>query len=469
MPPSGGTRTSLVAQARFVSHGWTGGPFSPGTPLVPPDAQPTRVFDFAVGANRNYTPRSGEAFGFPALRAFSNVEMVRFAIETRKDQIARLRWRVRSRDERKPKRGHKTRIASAEALLRKPDKVHDFRTWMRALLEELLVLDAPAIERRRTFGGELVGLDLVPGDTIKVLVDETGRRPTPPMDAYQQVIKGRVWSNLRADELIYAPRNVRVNHAYGFGPVEQCVVTINTLLQRQTRQLAWFTEGNSPPGLINAPEGWSPDQIKQYQEWFDAKLRGDPAGRASLIWGPANAKYSPFKDPPLKDDFDEWLARVVCYCFSLPPTPFIKQMNRATADSDAERALEEGREPLMLWAKGVLDDVIQVDLGFDDLEFDWDVPKDIDPKVQSEIEDTALKNGSATIDEIRDQRGQDPLPDGLGAKPLIYTGKGAILLEHVVNAPAPSECDGDHGDDAKKPAAAKAKAKPKPDDEDDEE
>jgi len=25
---------------------------------------------------------------------------------------------------------------------------------------------------------------------------------------------------------------------------------------------------------------------------------------------------------PLKDDFDEWLARVVCFAFSVPPTAF---------------------------------------------------------------------------------------------------------------------------------------------------
>jgi hypothetical protein len=164
---------------------------------------------------------------------------------------------------------------------------------------------------------------------------------------------------------------VRTNHLYGFGPVEQIVVTINTLLQRQTRQLAWFTEGNTPPGVMSAPEGWSPDQIKQYQDWFDERLRGNAAARSGIIWGPFGAKYSPFKDPPLKDDFDEWLARIVCYCFNLPPTPFIKQMNRSTGETDAERALEEGLEPTKLWAKRLLDDVIQDDLGFEDLEFDW--------------------------------------------------------------------------------------------------
>jgi hypothetical protein len=462
MPPPGGSRTSLSVQARFASQGFGGGGlYGPGAPLVPPDPQPVRVFDFAVGANLTYTPRAGEPFGFASLRAFANVEVVRLAIETRKDQMKRLRWRVRSRDERKPLPGAEGRIKVATELLRKPDGVTPFRQWFRPLLEDLLALDAPAVERRWTAGGRLVGLDVVPGDTIKPLVDESGRRPAYPLPAYQQVIKGRVWNDLNARDLIYMPANPRSNHLYGLGPVEQVLVTAMTAMQRQTRQLAWFTDGNAPPGMINAPEGWSPDQIKQYQEWFDAKLRGSPGERSNLIWGPHNAKYSPFKDPPLKDDFDEWLARIVCYAFNLAPTPFIKQMNRSTADSDAERALEEGREPLMLWGKDLFDGVIQDDLGFEDLEFDWDVPRDIDPKVQSEIEDAALRNGSTTIDEVRDRRGEDPLPDGLGAKPLIYTQKGAMRLEDVVNGPTPEE-------QAAMAAAAKTPAAPAPGDDEDE-
>lgn len=446
MPPSGGIRTSMSFQARQIAGGaWTQGFFGPGAPLTPPDPMPVRQYDFAVGSNLIWTPRAGEPFGFAELRAFANVELVRLAIETRKDQIERLGWRVRSRDEKKPKPGAETRIDAATKLLRKPDGVTEFATWLRAVLEDLFVLDAPAAERRRTLSGQLVGLDYVQGDTIKVLIDERGRRPRAPLPAFQQIIKGRVWADLTDAELIYRPRNVRTNHVYGFGPVEQIVVTINTVLQRQTRQLAWFTDGNAPPGMINAPEGWTPDHIRQYQEWFDAKLRGQLGERSNLIWGPAGAKYSPFKDPPLKDDFDEWLARIVCYAFNLPPTPFIRQMNRATAETDAERALEEGLEPTKLWTKRLFDGVVQDDLGFDDLEFDWVETRDIDPKVQGEIDDTNLRNGSTTIDEVRDSRGQQPLPNGAGSHPLIYTKDGVVRLEDALQRsqeppePAPTD------------------------------
>jgi len=74
-------------------------------------------------------------------------------------------------------------------------------------------------------------------------------------------------------------------------------------------QLQHFTEGNVPPGLLNAPDGWSPEQIRQFQEWFDSILAGNTASRTRLVWAPSGAEYQAFKEAPYKDDFDEWLAR----------------------------------------------------------------------------------------------------------------------------------------------------------------
>jgi len=70
---------------------------------------------------------------------------------------------------------------------------------------------------------------------------------TSPAPAFEQVIHGRPWKLLTSDELIYLPRNPRPHKAYGFGPVEQIVMTVNIALRRQAMQLQHFTEGNVPP------------------------------------------------------------------------------------------------------------------------------------------------------------------------------------------------------------------------------
>jgi hypothetical protein len=438
MPPSGGSRTSLSVSYGPSPYNVSTSVMGPGVPQMPitPD-QVVRLMDYPVNVNSNIRPRAFEPFGFPALKAFANVELVRLAIETRKDQFERLDWQIKPIDEKAGKKDQSAagRIKTLTKFWRKPNGVDDFATWQRELIESLLVMDAPAIERLRTRGGQLIGLDVVPGETIHPMVDETGRRPRGPTDvAYQQVIKGIAWADLTNADLIYAPRNRRPNHLYGFGPVEQIIVTINTIIRRQGRQLAYFTDGNIPAGLLNGPDGWNPDQVQDMQTWMDAKMSGQTDEQMKLLWVPAGTKYTAFKDSPLKDDFDEWLARIVAYAFSLPPTPFIKQMNRSTGQTDQDRGLEEGLEPLKLWFKRLADGVIQDDLGHDDMEFAWVDTPSIDPAIQSQIDDRNLKNGSTTLDEVRDGRGQDPLPDGLGAKPFIYTSTGGVTLEQVWNA-----------------------------------
>jgi hypothetical protein len=437
--PKGGVQTNITYSWGSKANPNAWGVFSPGIPLTPVVNEPVRGFDFKPNINATLRPRAYEQFGFPALRAFANVELVRLAIETRKDQFERLDWQVKPVDNKK-KTIDDPRIAEVTKFWRKPDGVTPFATFVRQSLEDLLALDAPAFEKRRTRGGALLGLEIVPGDTIHPMVDNTGRRPRAPTDlAFQQVIKGVAWADLTNNDLLYVPRNPRPNHLYGFGPVEQIIVTINTILRRQASQLSYFTEGNVPAGLLNAPDGWDAAKISELQQWFDDRISGNAAEQNKLIWGPAGSAYTAFKSAPVKDEFDEWLARIVAFAFSLPPTPFIRQMNRSTGETDQERALEEGLEPLKLWAKRWIDGIIQDEMGYADLEFAWAKEDSTSAKEQSEIDDRDLKNGSKTLDEVRDARGDESLPNGLGAKPLIYTASGAVTLDSVINPPDPPE------------------------------
>lgn len=437
MPPSHGKRTSLA------SYTWGGfgtqnditqfrdvfqpdqGIFSPGYPLVPPERERVRLWNFPVGYNTIYTPRSYEPVGFDELRALAEShDITRLAIETRKDQIEKLDWTIRSRDEKNPSPDALARINRLTDFWRKPDGEQPFATWLREALEDLLVLDAPAFELRRNRGGEIIGLDIVDGSTIKVLIDDTGRRPQPPAPAYEQVIHGRPWRLLTADQLLYLPRNKRPHKAYGFGPCEQIVMTINIALRRQVMQLQHFTEGNVPPGLVNAPDGWNAEQIRQFQEWFDSILAGNTGTRTRLIWAPTGAKYQAFKEAPYKDEFDEWLARIVCYAFSLPPTAFTQQVNRATAQAAQEAALEEGLAPLTGWIKRLIDSVIQDRMGHADLEFVWSDLRSTDPKDQAVILDTYVRAGIYAPNEARSILGLDAAEGG--DDPVFLTAQGPL-------------------------------------------
>lgn len=447
--PGKGQRTSLVSlssdayrlagdqneMTRFRATWGTGGIFSPGEPLVPPESEKTRLWDFPVGWNFTYTPRAWEPISFAQLRALAdNHDITRLVIETRKDQIEALGWGIKPIERQRLAPDVSRRIAALTRFWRSPDGEQPLAGWLREVLEDLLVLDAPALEIRRNRGGEIIGLDIVDGATITLLIDETGRRPKPPAPAYEQVIHGRPWRLLTTDDLLYMPRNRRPAKIYGFGPVEQIVMTVNIALRRQLMQLQHFTEGNVPPGLLNAPDNWTAEQIRQFQEWFDAILAGNTGARTRLVWGPAGARYQAFKEAPYKDEFDEWLARIVCYAFSLPPTPFVRQLNRATAETVQSTALEEGLAPLMGWVKRLIDHLIQDRMGHPDLEFAWSGARPSDPKDEAAILAGYVQNGIYTINEARAALGLGAVEGG--DAPLLITPHELVPLAAATGASA---------------------------------
>jgi len=105
-------------------------------------------------------------------------------------------------------------------------------------------------------------------------------------------------------------------------------------------------------------------------------------------------------------------------------------VNRATAETAQEAALEEGLAPLMGWVKRLVDSVIQRRMGHSDLEFAWSDVRPTDPKDQSVILTSYVKDGIFTLNEARDVLGLDPV-DG-GDAPMFLTAQGPVLLHDSV-------------------------------------
>jgi hypothetical protein len=280
-----GTSSQNTSRSSGIARG-TGadwfGPLNPLSPIAPPDIAGRR-FDFPAGYNLVTRPRGYEPVGFAELRGFADAyDVLRLVIETRKDQMERQRWRIRPRD---PKFKRKSaaidadmsaRIAAAEQFFQKPDGVTRWKTWLRALLEDMFVIDAATLYCQRSRSGQLCALQQLDGATIKRVIDDWGRTPQPyrnpnPLPlageggegewifppAFQQVLKGLPAVNYSARDIIYRPRNVRAHRVYGYSPVQQVLMTVNIALRRQLWQLDYFTEGSIPDALIGVPQGWA--------------------------------------------------------------------------------------------------------------------------------------------------------------------------------------------------------------------
>ena len=150
-------------------------------------------------------------------------------------------------------------------------------------------------------------------------------------------------ADFSADELLYLPRNVRAHRLYGMSPVEQIALTVNIALRRDAATLDYYRTGSAPDAFATLPKEWTVDQIRQFQDYFDALMsRQSRARRRMLKFMPADFRLIETRQPPLKDQYDEWLARVICYAFSVPASAFVVA-GQSRDQRDAAPAGDAGR------------------------------------------------------------------------------------------------------------------------------
>lgn len=369
--------------------GWMG-PLEPLAPVAPAQDVAGRQWDYPFGVNLTYgRPRSEQSesgISFATLRDFAEparggLDLLRLAIETCKDRLCTIPWTVQRLDGTEA--DGDAQIRKATELLKKPDGELDFTTWLRMLLEDHFVLDAVAVYPRERDGRIL--LELMDGATIKRVIDDKGRTPPVPFPAYQQILKGMPALDYTRNDLRYFALNRRTNRIYGMGRTEQVVNTVALALRRFLHVQEFYTSGSVPDMLVGVPDDWTPDQIKLFQNFFDSTLSGNTAERRKARFVPGGSSPVPLKAEILKDEFDEWLARVICFAFSLSPQALVKEMNRATAESADEQARQDGTEPMKLQVKGILDVLVQDVLGFPELQFVWNDEEITDPKTKAEV------------------------------------------------------------------------------------
>lgn len=405
--------------------GWMG-PGQPIPPVAPRGTQPRR-WDYRFGQNIDYSPKAGEGYCFSLLRDLAEgYDLLRMVIETRKDQVARVPWsfELRAKDGEPPAKvkerqlGDK-RIPQLRDFWKRPDAEHSFSDWQRLILEDMFVIDAPAVLPRWRNDGGIFCFDVIAGDYISLLVDIDGRGPMPPNPCFRQIIKGMPAVDMmqpckqlpKTDQLFYFPRNIRSNRLYGFSPVEQIIMTVNIGLRRQISQLQYYTDGTIPDVFIEAPEGLNEERMTQFETMWNEKFASTAARRkANLI--PFGTKVTFAKDPKLKDELDEYLARKIAYAFSVPPTALVKMVNRAAGQQMSEDAKAEGLEPVLYWFKEFMDSLLDfMDCG--DIEFKWGQYTRENPLQQAQIDQIYLSTvddqGHSVLraNEIREKLGMD--------------------------------------------------------------
>lgn len=445
-----------------------GDPVAPG----PRPVEDVRVmgepqrFQFPYYYNQTWTPRRYALTPFATLRMIADVaDMCRICIETRKEQINSLDFDIVERDGKKTTAAAVKGIAAAKAAFARPDKKRTFRTWMGMAIEDVLVIDALSIYRRKTRKGDHFSWEVKDGATILPLLDDGGDTPAPPEIAYRQIIWGRPvkGGDTTIDELYYRPRCVRTTTPYGLSPTEAVLLTINAALNREMFNLRYYTDGNIPQGLLDAPKDWNKDQIQQFQNYIDEYFSGDLAARRRLkvVANGMAQSLKTMAEPDFTGKYDEWLVKVICAAYAVPPAEigWTADINKATSKGQENITYRRGVRPLTGFFEDLFDEALEFDLGMPEMKAVFSGGESEDELKQAQTDKIYLAAGKVTIDELRARDGEDPF-GGAAAKPYIMTTAGPIFLEDLETNPVlhPNQVDQSAKVPAKNPIAEAAAA-----------
>ena len=425
-------------------------PMQPVWPFGPPYYTTPREWNYPVGYNLNYVPARMELNQM--LRGMRRSWGVLSTVETtRMDQLMRLPWTIQRRD--KPKAVNRS-VDQMRQFFRRPDGKLTYGQWSRKILFDVFDLDFPVLYiNRHPVDGAPKFIEVLDGGTIFPLIDDAGRRPDTLWDvdpdsgityirrqpAFQQIIYGLPMINLSEDEIINPVMRPQPDQPmFGYSPIEQCLSEITEAIRKTFYQLEFWRSGSMPELIVTVPDNWNPRQIATFQAHFDALLSGQLTLKSKVRFVPGGMKPFDIKNASgesLWSQRDELLVRLICYAFSVSPTPFVRQMNRATAQNAQQSAQEEGLYPLMsYWKDDIMDYIIQDIHGMDDVEFVFLPRPEVDLEKQAKIHQVQVDEGLRSRNEVRAELGEEPI-DG-GDIYTVKTNSGVVPLDMVVSGEA---------------------------------
>jgi hypothetical protein len=484
-------------------------PFPAAIPLFPNAINPLgangrpdpRRYEFLVAQNINLF--ENRLVPFKTLRvAADQIDILRRCIEVRKAKITGLNWDIvlsSSATERivaesggnhlRAMNDARTKFAPEIARLRAfwetPDPANGltFVDWLSMAVEELDVLDALAIWPQMKANGDIRGLQILDGSTIKPLLDDRGMRPDPSVGpAFQQVLFGFPRSEFHApvddesadgefssDELAYLIRNRRANSIWGYSPVERALPMADIYLRRQQWIKGEFTDGVMPKSWLELPESanLTPEQIRYYENIYNDELSGqtEQRNRMRMLLPGGVLKFEEGYSEKFSDRLDDYLITSITGHFGVLPTELGFSSKGGLGASghqqgEAEAAEAIGITPTAKWLSQQLSALSYRWLGMPrELEFRLSSSDANDDEASAKRDDLKKRSAGMTVNEWRDNNGL-PLVDTPEADmPFLVAGQSVYMFSPEGIVAAGTSLD-ESGVQDNEPSATEAPAEP---------
>jgi len=455
-----------------------GVPFGPGIPITPGAINPVnpltgrpepRRYEYQVAQNINITET--RLVPFKTLRAAADqIDILRRCVEVIKGKTSGLEWDIVLGNDASEKIAAESGGDHVRAMIKareelgdeinrvrtfweNPDKANGltFSDWLNIALEEILVIDALAIWPQKTVGGELYGLQILDGATIKPMLDDRGMRPMPPQAAYQQILYGFPRAEFSAnqddpqadgeftcDDLAYLVKNRRTTSVYGYSPVERALPLADIYLRRQQWIRAEYTDGVLPELMFSTDATWgtNPDLLRAWENILNDDLAGqtEQRKRARLLPTGITPITNDAYGEKFKDTLDNFLIESICGHFGVQPTeigynPKGGLGGAGFEEGKAGSAEALGVQPLVNWLNKMMTNLSYAYLGMPrELEFRMMPSKRQDDEASARKAQIELLSAGKTVNERRSDLGLPLLDTPQADMPMLVTGNTVFLF-----------------------------------------
>jgi len=313
----------------------------------------------------------------------------------------------------------------------KPYDRDSFRGFLKKIVRDCLTYDQICIEKVRDRKGRISRFIALPTETIRPAVadvehmDPEERRNRV---AYVQVYEDSVIAEFGPDDLAWSimnPRSdLRVN-GFGFSPIEQLIRMITSWLYGFEYNTKFFSQGSAIKGVINV-KGAIPDrQLRAFRRMWYSMVTGVQNSWKTPILNAEDLQWVSLHSTNREMEFGQWLdflTKSICSVYGIDPVEigFIygsggggsSLFESRPNQHEVQESKDKGLRPLIEHIEDTINEHIVWELE-PDFEFaftGFDAKAEDKEREARMLEVTKVK----TVDEIRAEMDEDPLPDGLG-------------------------------------------------------
>jgi hypothetical protein len=374
---------------------------------------------------------------YDRLESLEKSVWVRMCVQHITDSIANAKWSIVPRIKGESVPG--AHIEETQKFFEGTEWSDSFSSVLRTMLPDMLQYDAGVL--LKSFGVKAYSEDdgtlLDVGTQPLELYARDGRSFLKDTDLFGKI--GCYWQyswlnpqgrpiKFAPQEILYLQQHPQSREPYGISTLEIIEEIINYMIDSTQAQSKYWKNGMFIGGQIDMPEVKDFNEIKKWQAYFEAKLRGSRKfGKWLVTGGGTKVQSLPFTPQQMQwIDSQKWFAKMVFGVFKVAPSElgFTEDLNRATGVQQMEIHKSKAIRPVLTILEEAFNRQIVWSNFYDDVKFEFDQELDLEEQMkQTDIDVKRLQAGLDSVNELRDRDGKEKWADEKYDMPFAQSGE----------------------------------------------